>query len=533
MKIYLFFLSLLFTIIKAYIFLTIHVLCDDFCRDILIDGISIKDEINLDTTSQLYLSSIEYIAQPNQLITFSSYNKLGSTGITIRIEIMSNGNFYIYNTTSNENLFTCSIISSMRKQELGLGYYFTLQNESLKELYKELKYTYGPTGSFPNRNIDYYFTIPMIDNEIEFNCENVDKLISNNYLINISNFIINSNYRTENYNFLYFTQEDNEELIGKFYFYNSGTEIKYKEFYEYQEIIKYDIKYNTFYYVDKIIFHITHNYYLIPTEFAYIKLTVCPNYCTNCYENKICESIYNDNELYEEFLQKTSKKYYNQIIKSKETEDYLLTSTNNFFQNDLYSQPNLNYCETLLKNYFNLDYFNISVVYIEEESTKIISKVIIYNSDYSIIAILTSLSTCLLENIFYDKSSKTILECYETCKTCFGTEINNCNSCYDNKILTSRNTCVNVYEQCGNDKKLWLFEAIDNGNIDCLNSLNCPSIAINVIDETLECVSSCDNINSNLNCISCTSEETQIYNSCVDLSDTENSLALIQENLLK
>ncbi len=95
---------------------------------------------------------------------------------------------------------------------------------------------------------------------------------------------------------------------------NSGIEITYEEFYEYDEIIKYEIKYNTFYYVDKIIFHITHNDYLAPTEFAYIKLTVCPNYCIKCDENKICESNYNDNELYEEFLENTAKKK-NIIIK--------------------------------------------------------------------------------------------------------------------------------------------------------------------------------------------------------------------------
>jgi hypothetical protein len=71
------------------------------------------------------------------------------------------------------------------------------------------------------------------------------------------------------------------------------------------------------------------------------------------------------------------------------------------------------------------------------------------------------------------------------------------------------------------------------GNIECLNSSNCPSIAINVISETLECVSSCNNINSNLNCINCIDGETQIYNSYVDLSDSEKSLDIIQENLLK
>ena len=138
----------------------------------------------------------------------------------------------------------------MKKDQLDLGSYYNAQNESLKELYKELK-AFGYESSYLDQSIDYYFTIPNIDNEIEFICENVEEWISYNYYINISNFIINSNERIENYYFLYFTQYDNEELIGKFYLNNSDTEIRYEEFYEYDEIIKYEIKYNTFYYIDK------------------------------------------------------------------------------------------------------------------------------------------------------------------------------------------------------------------------------------------------------------------------------------------
>ena len=47
-----------------------------------------------------------------------------------------------------------------------------------------------------------------------------------------------------------------------------------------------------------------------------------------------------------------------------------------------------------------------------------------------------------------------------------------------------------------------------NGDIVCLTTSNCPSITINVVSETLECVSSCDTIISNLNCISCNKDET-------------------------
>ena len=211
---------------------------------------------------------------------------------------------------------------------------------------------------------------------------------------------------------------------------------------------------------------------------------------------------------------------------------YIFTSTNNFIQNDNYIQPDLKNCENILKDYFNLDYLNITVNYLNYEIYK---GIIIYNIDYSIIVLLNDITICSKENIYYNESLKEILECYETCKSCNGIEINNWISCYNNRILTSRNTCEDVYEECGDDKTLRLFEVIDNGDIVCLTTSNCPSIAINVVSEILKIVSSYDTIisNLNLNCISWNKDETQIYNSCEDLSYSENSLKVIQENLIK
>ena len=100
-------------------------------------------------------------------------------------------------------------------------------------------------------------------------------------------------------------------------------------------------------------------------------------------------------------------------------------------------------CENLLKDYFNLDYLNITVNFLNYEIYK---RIIIYNTDYSIIKWYY---ICSKENIYYDESLKEILECYETCKSYNGIEINNCISCYNNRILTSKNTYVDVYEECG------------------------------------------------------------------------------------
>ena len=123
-------------------------------------------------------------------------------------------------------------------------------------------------------------------------------------------------------------------------------------------------------------------------------------------------------------------------------------------------------CENLLKDYFNLDYLNITVNFLNYEIYK---RIIIYNTDYSIIKWYY---ICSKENIYYDESLKEILECYETCKSYNGIEINNCISCYNNRILTSRNTCEDVYEECGDDNTLRLFEVIDNG--DMFNYIKLP-----------------------------------------------------------
>ena len=146
---------------------------------------------------------------------------------------------------------------------------------------------------------------------------------------------------------------------------------------------------------------------------------------------------------------------------------YIFTSTNNFIQNDNYIQPDLKNCENILKDYFNLD--NLKVNYLNYEIYK---GIIIYNIDYSIIVLLNDITICSKENIYYNESLKEILECYETCKSCNGIEINNCISCYNNRILTSRNTCEDVYEECGDDNTLRLFEVIDNG--DMFNYIKLP-----------------------------------------------------------
>ena len=52
-------------------------------------------------------------------------------------------------------------------------------------------------------------------------------------------------------------------------------------------------------------------------------------------------------------------------------------------------------------------------------------------------------------------------------------------------------------------------------------------MATKLNNETLEGIYSCDNLNSNLNCVYCKNYEIQIYKSCVNLLDSSNTLEVI------
>ena len=526
-------LFFILTIIKSFVHLKIDLLCDDYCTDLLINDISIKDEVNLDTQNQYYFRTINITANKNDKITFESFNSKSVGGIAVRITIFCNGNQYIKTTKDNEDLFSFNISDSIRRNQLSIVYY-DKQLEEFKQLYEDISYTFGPYNIYENTYISYYFIVPDYGDEFVFLYHNLIKIIIDDYTFDISDFIEYNSpaHIIDDYNFLYFFKDDDVELKGEFFFADLNQKINFKEFYDYNSNIKYKPKSDTFYYSEKIYFLLSYSEFIEPNSYGTIQFTICPNYCIECTIDKICYTAFSNIQLEEKYLINNVKTYYNQIlINNYVTGAYIFSSTNNYIQNSNYPQPDLMNCEIKLKEYLDLDYLNITVNY--DNDYKISKGVIVYDSEYSIIALINDLSICSKENIFYDESSKSILECYETCKTCYGAEVNNCKSCYDNKILTSRDTCVDVYAECGDNKSLWLFEAIDNGEIECLTTLNCPSIATNVISETLECVNSCDDINSDLKCISCSNKETQIYNSCVDLSDSKNSMKIIEENIVK
>ncbi len=516
--------------VKPHIHIKIDLLCDDFCTDLLINDNSIKDEINLITDKQIYFHTINFTANPGDRITFVTYNSKSRGGISARIIIKNQDSEYKYNTTGNQDMFSFNISDTAYLNALSDAIYNS-QNDNMKDLLQELQYSFGPINRFEYTYISYYFDIPnSINHETEFTLYDYEETTITDITFTIDELMDQYLPSSNTYNLLYFMMDDNNKLKGKFFFSYLDTEIQYNTLLPNEREITYYMKPNTYYYEDIIYFTVSHGEFLDFDNIKHIYIKVCPEYCDNCNLERECEYFKSFEDLEVEILNGYYVQlYYDQIL-ATEFNRILVTSTNNFFQNDKYIQPDLNNCQIILQKYFNINNLILSITYNTDFQ---ITKILIYKPDYSLITVLTDFSICEKNNIYYNEELSQILECHELCKTCYNGNINNCNSCYDGKILTSKDTCVDIYEECGEDRILWLFEAYSEGNIECLDSSNCPSIAINVISETLECVSSCNNINSNLNCINCIDGETQIYNSCVDLSDSEKSLDIIQENLLK
>ncbi len=516
--------------VKPHIHIKIDLLCDDFCTDLLINDNSIKDEINLITDKQIYFHTINFTANPGDRITFVTYNSKSRGGISARIIIKNQDSEYKYNTTGNQDMFSFNISDTAYLNALSDAIYNS-QNDNMKDLLQELQYSFGPINRFEYTYISYYFDIPnSINHETEFTLYDYEETTITDITFTIDELMDQYLPSSNTYNLLYFMMDDNNKLKGKFFFSYLDTEIQYNTLLPNEREITYYMKPNTYYYEDIIYFTVSHGEFLDFDNIKHIYIKVCPEYCDNCNLERECEYFKSFEDLEVEILNGYYVQlYYDQIL-ATEFNRILVTSTNNFFQNDKYIQPDLNNCQIILQKYFNINNLILSITYNTDFQ---ITKILIYKPDYSLITVLTDFSICEKNNIYYNEELSQILECHELCKTCYNGNINNCNSCYDGKILTSKDTCVDIYEECGEDRILWLFEAYSEGNIECLDSSNCPLIATKIISETLECVNSCDNININLNCISCKNKELQIYNSCVDLTDSSKSLEVIQDNIVK
>ena len=152
---------IILTKIQNYIHLKIDILCDDYCKDILLDNVSILDKINLNTEMMYCFQTISFIANPSQTITFKTYNSAEKGGIAVRIQITSNGNTETYLSSTNDNLFSFDVNDDAA--QTGIDYFFyDSQNEEYKPLFVEIGSTFGPQSGilFINSFIEYYFTIP-------------------------------------------------------------------------------------------------------------------------------------------------------------------------------------------------------------------------------------------------------------------------------------------------------------------------------------------------------------------------------------
>ena len=526
---YFFVLLIIISKYKSHVHIKLEVICDDNCISIFLDEEIVFEYSNPQFDLNPNYISTDFLAEIGQNIKFKIYNKGGNGGIGAKILISNQNGFYQYLTTTNEDMFIFNLTEP--KKHLSVqNSYKNQQTEAWKNLYNILGNILTTFYEHPNQFLEVDFTIPEdIEDEISFIYEDYYQIILNNveHMINLNDFIHPFSDISYAYNKLYFFKDD-IDLNGKFYFQDSNNEINYNEIYNYNGNIYYIPK-NQIYYSDKIYYTLSHGEFLDLYQYGTIYLKICPDYCQECTINRVCQSIYPESNI-EYFISQNVELYYNQVLYTNaRTTKVLITSTNNFQRIENSQKPNLGYCENVLKDYFQTEDFIITTYYSSNE----INKVIIFNDDLEKILTLTDLSICLNSKIFYDESTLQIQICYETCKTCFGNQINNCKSCNDGNILTSKNTCINIYEKCGNGS-LRLFEANDDGSVECIHHSSCNSNNRNFLKETLECVNSCNSISiSYLACISCAEHETQIFNSCVNLKDKSKSVKIIQENIIK
>ena len=163
-----------------------------------------------------------------------------------------------------------------------------------------------------------------------------------------------------------------------------------------------------------------------------------------------------------------------------------------FFSSNSYSASsnNLDYSSSYSASSNNLDYsFSYSASSNNLDYSNSFSSSS-NNLDYS--SSLSTHSSYSSSESSYSSSSSSDLSCYEHCLTCEGKNYNECTSCELPYTLTSRKTCIDLGEICGNTSLLWYFY-YDNDKIECISGYQCQNKTSKYIVETFECLPDCDN----------------------------------------
>ena len=573
-KLFIFFI--VFILNYSFIRITLYIFCDDFCNNLLLDDRLLdNNELNLNTNIANSFQKVNFTAFPGQKLTIVIKNIKRYLGIAAKIIVQSNGNYYSYDTKNNYDSFSFNLNDSKSKYSLGCdinNYYY--------EICSELEFVFCSNMSYfrDNMLIEYYFTIPndISQENLYANREIEMILLNDNKLeININEYFSPTIDIEDKYIGTYFSKYNEIDLKGKFYD-SSLNEINLETINFDKKILYYTPDDYKDMYNEILYYEFTHgDYFEEDNSKKYINILFCPSYCSYCNIKKIC--IKTDGTIY--FL-------YNMIldientISSKNldylTDNYsfLIFSLDNgidFSESNL-EINNLNYCINKLK--LNTDYapdynFIITAYYNEfkliefkaydQEGRFVVNSndcILSYSSSSSIqsssSSIQSSSSSSFLDfsssssitidyssnsHSSYSSSSSSSYEiplCYEHCLTCIGKNYDECTSCEPSYTLTSKKSCVNLGEKCGNTSKLWYFY-YENDEIRCLPGYKCQNESVKYISETLECISNCENyyFSNKYSCINCEDENhVQIYDTCVNKYEINEITTIISQYIL-
>ncbi len=572
-KLFIFFI--VFILNYSFIHITLYILCDDYCISILLDNRLLdNNELNLNTNKANNFQKVNFTAFPGQKLTIVIKNVKRYLGIAAKIIVQSNGNYYYYDTKNNYDSFSYNLNDWMSTYNLDCD------TKNYSDICRELEFMICSGYSYFRDDflVEYYFTIPN-----EFSQENLYAnreielilLSDNNMEININEYFSPIINIEDKYIGTYFSKYNEINLKGKFYD-SSLNEINL-------ETINFDKKILYFtpddykdMYNEILYYEFTHgDYFEEDNTKKYINILFCPSYCSYCDKKKIC--IKTDGTIY--FL-------YNMIldientISSKNldylTDNYsfLIFSLNNRidFSDSNLETTNLNYCIDKLKlntdyapdyNYIITAYYNefklIEFKAYDQEGRFVVnSNDCILSSSSSSSSYYSSYSSSIQSSssyldfsssssitndysssshLSYSSSSSSSYElpfCYEHCLTCIGKNEYECTSCESSYTLTSKKSCVNLGEKCGNTSKLWYFY-YDDDEIRCLPGYKCQNVSVNYISETLECISNCEDyyFSNKYSCINCEDENhVQIYDTCVNKYEINEITTIISKYIL-
>ena len=522
-----FFLILFIFTFQSHIHSTIYLYSNDNFSDILINNNSIiQKTLNYSNVENKYCFKINLKLNINDKLTFITKNLINNFYFAFYIIFYdSNGN-YFYSNENNNNLIS-SNITNENFVNVNIVNDFNIYNEcSLK--FVLFNYALTTENNHENEIVEFYFTVPNnFDYFSDYNIKNCDFEIIGNKIIKIDlneNNVINPeiNFNTDNiklivtydnslngnlYNNYYIFMENNSLLSSNTFFYSGAN---YKYFYN-----------DTFY------LSIYHDNLFNDENNGIITIKYCPNFCSRCnYYYKICANKNISNSLINNITNSLKDNYFiieEEIIQSNYI--MLIYNTSNPFNysNIDYNILTLDLCIEQIKEYHYLNNLIISAKY---NDNNIIS-VYFYNENGTLLAYINDSnninSICTSEDYYYNPFTLNFVYCIYQCKK----------YCPENTILTSIKKCVNVNKICGDKRKKWYFEYINN-TFTCIDNYTCTNQNYYVSDSN-ECINkTCSDYYYNFlyTCNYCNNNSRnyiQIYNHCINTSEI-NSFVLSNPN---